>query len=202
MRCAGGARANSWKELKSENRWIFCIKNRLKFTVICGDNVSHEEVEGDGIFELGNQCIMRTDKFVIESKYTINNNNTNKIIIPKFLHDNLLSKKRIENGKENMVKNDSETNINLEIENLEKMIQNIEENSSLNNHDIHHYTISYTTVAVVLIFIVLILRYKFKLAKTIKSNETENIHDRPVVVSMPNLNSNDTAYSGRQNVTT
>lgn len=47
-------------ELYEHNKFLFACNGSQQITVICGDNVIYQMLEGEGIFQLNENCKLRT----------------------------------------------------------------------------------------------------------------------------------------------
>lgn len=65
----------------NKNQFIFVLKDPIKVTIICKDNVNHDWLGGEGLITLEPHCTLTGDN--VQLNTMINYNNGSEIVIPK-----------------------------------------------------------------------------------------------------------------------
>lgn len=145
-----------WIELGKLGQWIFVIPKNIKFAIICGSVVFHEELSGEGLLTLNLNCIIQTQHFLLEPK-RIFSSNSSEILIPSINHTELIMNHSIDTiGFHDYVHSN--------FSKIDHQISEIKENLQLphptlaNVHDMHHYTMTYIIISCVIIGFVYVWR--------------------------------------------
>lgn len=176
-----------WKELRSENRFIFVTNKSVRINSICKDMVSHQVVEGEGIMDLNDDCIIKNVDFQMDSKLTLSNRSNEITLLPNI---SVVDFGVINLSKMDLTKvNHSRANFSLS----EVMIRDIKDNLGFENnvHDIHHYGMIYVIIIAVAIMGIYFM-YKLKITKSNMmrtQNATTPIENVSIsrTISMPQL---------------
>lgn len=182
----------------NQNNWIFIIPNATRVTSVCDDSAFYDELQGEGIIELNQNCVLSIQNIQLEA-HRIINDATHEIIVPRLNHSSLLEfhSNQLELSKHDFVHSN--------FTELKNMLSNIKEGSlyKLNHHDVHHYSITYVLVILFIIYaIYMSIKYRAirgripnQSVRALPSVPSEPSVPIPAVrrISMPNL-------SGRENV--
>lgn len=153
--------ANHWIKLHAENHWIYVVPNETMVDVICGSKVQTYNFQGSGLVIIDAGCALRDENVQIIAVGTARNNISNEF------HKLSNSISGAINLKEFSSKIKSRTSVSdnlklmtaLDTANLEKELDIIKENQQLptrmNQHDVHHYTVSYSIIGILIICFVI-----------------------------------------------
>lgn len=125
-------------------------------TIICNNIIYHDELNGEGILDLKQGCIMKNHEFQLETKQTFSNNQF-EILIPTINHSILVQTHDTEyvNVHEYVQSNFSFIHDKL------SEIKGQSVFTTPNVHDAHHYVMTYLIVMCICIVIIIVFR-KFK----------------------------------------
>lgn len=151
-----------WYELKNKNNWLFSVFSTIEFLTICGNTVSHHEIHGEGLLSLNPNCMLQ-NQFIQVHPHSSFNDSTNNFVLPKFTYN---SSKLGVNNEISMA--ESHEYIRANLTQIQKMIEETRNQlhvpNKINKHDIHHYSISYLLLTL-LICLVIIWYLKGKKSK-------------------------------------
>lgn len=162
-------------KLETTNKWIFVIPKMAKLTIVCDGFTMNDELLGEGILNLNENCIIRDNYFQIDSHKTLSSN-AMEIIVPKISHSlmNELHFKTLAN----MTHQSLQRNITILENKLDEIREGFTLNQELNGHDIHHYSLAYISIVSLTTAAILYLRYRIKNKKPIPA---------PRRISMPSI---------------
>lgn len=132
----------------NQNKWIFVIPNSTKMTAFCNNKAIYDDLQGEGISELSQNCVLSIKNIQLDANRIIEDAE-NEVIVPRIDHSVLMDihSNKLELSKQNFI----ESNFTQ----LREMLINVRENSihKLNHHDIHHYSIVYFIIVVGFVYI-------------------------------------------------
>lgn len=50
---------NTWIPLQQANHWIYVLYNAYSIDVICGDEIEHYNINGEGILTIRQDCVLK-----------------------------------------------------------------------------------------------------------------------------------------------
>lgn len=143
--------SNAWCNV-GENNWLFYAGEKSDLTFICNDGVFRRQVQGSGLLRFDQNCTVRNFDLEINGKKSFHGRQI-EFLIPKIgkYHDHT---KKWQNTMNLSNWNASDMN------NLREIIRGVRSNSSLpfglESHDLHHYSISYFTMAMLICFVYIV----------------------------------------------
>lgn len=150
---------DTWITLREPNKWIYVIYDDPQMDIICKNQLTHQQIRGEGIIELQPHCSIRHAM----TELTTRNNYEDTIsesILPELNIATEIENYRQKHDPKLMVFR--KTNITT----LDEMIQNTKNQeerlpAQLDVHDLHHYGLGYTLVLVIVAYIVFrFIRYR------------------------------------------
>lgn len=148
--------ANHWIKLHAQNQWIYVVPNETTVDIICGSKVHAYNFQGSGLVSIDAGCTLRDENVQIIAIGTARNNITSEFHkLSNFVSGAI-------NLMEFSSKLKTRTSVNdhlklmpaLDTTNLEKELELIKGNQQLptrmNKHDIHHYTVSYSIIGILI----------------------------------------------------
>lgn len=153
-----------WKHLTQKNTWLFSLRIPTEVDVICDNTITSIILQETGTACIDPGCYMRSKDFILygqnEKTFSINSH-----FIPSINISDIMKNIQIPtiNRKE-------EENLHQEPlpeEGLKNLLKSIQDQKSktlislnpINNHHIHHYTVTYLTMSI-LIIVICIYMYK------------------------------------------
>lgn len=141
--------AEKWIHMNN-NTWIYTLQAERTLTIVCGRYQKTIKIHKTGILQMDCQCIAKSSTMILRAttKYTTK---VKGILLPRV---NLT-----EYTPSTTIKTATQANqIQSNLEHLQNQIddQRAKENSiKLTGHDIHQYTIGYTTLAILALVIII-----------------------------------------------
>lgn len=137
---------NVWIELYDPSEYLYFCCNTYQLRFICEDQIAKRQLSNAGIITIGLSCIAKGDDF---SLYPQRKNSNILNIAPNIMTMISLPKIEIDN-------NGTDYSVNITLQNLHQQIMGIKEKAnelpdSISSHDIHHYSFSYSLLAIAII---------------------------------------------------
>lgn len=129
-----------------QNDWIFVANETLTIDIICGNQVFSQLLQGSGIIEFHDRCLIERPDLIIQSIKPLSTNCSISFVPPVNL-TTMLEKE----GQRVRIKNISyeKTNLNELDEQIKKLEKAVDESpSNFSTHDIHHYLSPYILIAI------------------------------------------------------
>lgn len=176
--------ANHWIKLHAPNEWIFVAPNETTVDVICGSKIESHNFHGSGLVTISPGCTLRDEHLHIiaigkASNHISKSFNKSFDAINGAINLRVFGQ-RIKN-RTTPTQNDTLMQA-LDTTDLERALEEIKKKEQLptemNHHDIHHYTISYSTIGI-LVLILAIFYFKLK---------AQNRLQKPKALPRANLN--------------
>ncbi|VVD04218.1 unnamed protein product [Leptidea sinapis] len=138
----------SWTKLHADNEWLFTCCEQCIIRLICPSGITSQVLIGSGVIRLGPVCTLKGNDFIIYShNYYYNKLNINqRLETPKLsVLNNIINTSSINIPKEEP--NEKEWKA------LRTQLSELKEqsNSELRVHDIHHYSLGYSIVGLIVI---------------------------------------------------
>lgn len=169
-------RAPVWIQLHNSNSWIYILDQDYTFNIICGTSVIERTLNYDGILKLQPNCEINQKSLTIRSHNVISNR-INSAFIPTTNLTDQLRFNRMSNKSRLVVERQKILSFN-ELEAINKTIIEVKRQqhlpSTISPHDIHHYSIIYSSLILILISIAGYVLWKVKKAKEQKTEEQDD----------------------------
>lgn len=140
----------SWSKLYAKNTYLFTMATRATFDIICENSATNCYAEGTGIIQLDSKCILQSSNYEIVPENDIKAGKIN-VLIPKIN----ISEIFIETYSElNPILINVTKQADYQMNFLERAIEQqkilLQKPIAVDKHNIHHYTMLYVTLAIVL----------------------------------------------------
>ncbi|XP_037041470.1 uncharacterized protein LOC119078121 isoform X2 [Bradysia coprophila] len=172
-----------WSKLHTPNTFLFTTKTRTTFNIICGNKATTCYAEGAGIVQLDPQCVLQAANYEITSENDVDYGELH-IVIPKLNISDILIEIKPNSSNE---PTHETMQLDEQMAILEKAIHNQKQQMqtfpTISVHDIHHYTMVYVIVILLIVFISLFIYWMLKVRKqqsfTIETVPVTNIEKIP-----------------------
>jgi hypothetical protein len=138
----------NWIKLHADNSWLFTCCAECDVRIMCPSGITSQVLKNNGIIHLGPMCTLKGNHFVIHSHNNFFNalNVKQTVEIPEFSVLN----KIINTATVNITDPETEEKV---WQSLKSEISELKEQSSseLNIHDVHHYSLGYGIVGLLII---------------------------------------------------
>ena len=149
------SRDTAFFESVSSNKFLFVLPEAVRVNIMCGDRVAHDQLAGEGMLTLKPTCSLASENVQLFSKIALSNDQQ-ELIIPEIYSDNWTFPSQIDFNHKTM---------NVEMGNRQEIIKlramlnetNHAQLNQLSYHDIHHYSVLYS----VLLLVVFVFVAKF-----------------------------------------
>ncbi len=145
-----------WKALSTKNNYLYTTTHEIDVSIICHAEDTKCTITGSGMLTIPTNCIIKSGPIEISAQNVIIGDISPIMFIPPGnIIDHIPSKPTFTNDIENW-REFEQTNPELEF--LSKAIQQQPQDADaqlLDVHDIHHYTLSHTIVAILIMISVL-----------------------------------------------
>lgn len=158
-----------WVQMHDPNQWIFSVYQKIRINIVCGGKLNQIWIEDAGTIKLNDNCLLRQDKLEINSHDHFRSN-IKKSIVPTISPDIFKNITNPDNRKFNTIY----TTHNKSLQEIRDQIKKLKENEKLpydelqKMHNIHHYTLGYSTLAILITIIAVLIWFKFSTRTTTK----------------------------------
>lgn len=175
-------KTNYWIQLSQPNSWIYVLKEQQILDTVCGNSIFPTKLKDSGIIEIKPNCHLRSKEFIIQS-HNVNITQINDYYLPA---NNLT----IDFKETELTRDISEIPTQIikfyENDKLYELSEQISQQKHIESqnlpqskiHTIHHYVISYTTLIILIIFIIYFIKNKIKERK--QCNEVTYVKNEDV----------------------
>ncbi|CAH4038465.1 unnamed protein product [Pieris brassicae] len=161
---------NEWIDLNKKNTYLYFCCDRCPLHIMCGDQISAEQLNTTGLISIGHGCMLRNKKGVIYAHNEYQNVlKTGPMVYSPYMDsiNNMinvsLSSDVIENSKNNYTIN-SLDKIGTDLEDMRKEAPII---SSVTFHDVHQYIALYSILGIFVVVGAILLLRRFRRAGTV-----------------------------------
>lgn len=171
-----------WIPLAARNRWIYSMVNSTRVTVMCKNKVEHPILGGDGILTIEPHCTLRRAHIEIVGLDIVESSSMESLLPRLNIFEEL--RKAAPGGAQ--IRNATWSS---DVATLQRFIENQREADNepmekLTSHDIHHYSLGYG----VLLLIIIIISFQFwQRNRTPRKRSDLVFRGSGRSVSMPNL---------------
>lgn len=177
-----------WIQLAQPNKWLFVMDRDATVDIICNDKIFPRPLQGAGIIELRSGCYLRSKELVLQA-HNVQTSRLNNYYLPTINITEEINTRIKPNqvdsppkiAKTVLLKYNNEN----ELRDLSTAIgyqkkQEAKGLHKINAHDIHHYSMSYGLLALLIIVFAILAQMKWKCAtKTKDTNDDIDLQDRP-----------------------
>lgn len=181
------AMENTWIPLHQANRWIYVLYNEYDVDLICGDEIEHIKIQGEGILTIRRDCVLKHETLELNGQSNYQHEIKGSILPQLNLTVELVKNQY---RAEETIPHHIQTKFDI----IDEMIKADRSNEAqlpedLDAHDIHQYSLGYTTLIIIFLFFVY---FYFKQAKPMKRIREQlpffqRIELPQRAISMPNL---------------
>lgn len=137
-----------WSQLTGTNKWLFVTNGSRTIDIICDNRLYSTPLERAGIIHFNAQCTIDQSDSIIRT-FNPSFSHVNVSFTPAFNLSKILETKGEELHLENLRYDDKSAS-----DNIDAQIRNLQTSAlkpSFNHHDIHHYSISYCTLILIIV---------------------------------------------------
>ncbi|XP_037048494.1 uncharacterized protein LOC119082950 [Bradysia coprophila] len=177
----------AWSKLITPNSFIFSVQNKSILNMICKDSITSCTVQGSGIIAISRQCMIQTEnlEFASENIY----DEDQPIIITPALNATTDIDMDIDQLIQQPMESFPTYNISNELNNLQAAVSDqrkILQHPAVNTHHIHHYTLVYIIIFVLITAAICIfIKEHSKRKKFIINNDEKKISQGDVQLEQP-----------------
>lgn len=148
---------NDWIELNKLNAYFFSCCDRCQIKLLCEDHVTGVQMTRTGLFNVDQECVIKTADFVVYShKQSMNKVNLSSQPLPALDISPINHIVNISIPDQSTLTNYSDSLMyNIQLQNIQQQLEIMRSNEPLaekvSYHDIHHYTAIYVMFAVIAI---------------------------------------------------
>lgn len=178
---------NVWIPLQQTKQWIYVLPSEYAVDIICDNDIEHQNIEGEGILSIQQKCILKHDTMELSGMGSYEHEIKGSILPQLNLSSEMTKKQhRQENTQPKYIKpewNTTEEKLRNDRENEQELPEN------LDIHDIHHYSLGYTTIIIVVIFFAYFYFMQIKPMRAIRRQIPMLQQGQPQrrTISMPNI---------------
>lgn len=155
----------TWIQLARPNTWIYVLNDEFTFDVICNKQVFNTKLRNSGILNLDRSCSINLPSMTLRSKHTTSTSMNTSFIPTVNLTQQLDAYLRTHILNSSHLDDIQLLNHQIELNELKEKVHTAIQKTQLpqiTTHDIHQYTISYTTATILAIIFIVFLIRKFK----------------------------------------
>lgn len=165
-----------WIQLKYSNQWIFVLDQKCIINLICNNTVTTLELEGDGILHLEPGCIAKHNSVILTSQDLFKTHLTASFSPITNLSQQMglwIEQKKSMPSGSNFTIFDPTNEIQQLEQDIGKLKDNTDRMDNFNWKEVHHFTVPYVSIILIIIFAVVLFLYQIRTRRTKKPSNVE-----------------------------